>query len=57
MRIHGKSVYGLSLMVRFMELLYTEAKREKPDALINTSCCHPLLARFTDQARLPHGSL
>ena len=52
MRIHEKGVYGVSLMVRFMELIYTEAKREKPDALINTSCCHPLFARFTDQARL-----
>ena len=52
MRIHEKGVYGVSLMCRFMELIYTEAKRAKPDALINTSCCHPLFARFTDQARL-----
>lgn len=52
MRIHEKGVYGVSLMHRFMELIYTEAKRQKPDALINTSCCHPLFAQFTDQARL-----
>ena len=52
MRIHEKGVYGVSLMYRFMKLIYTEAKREKTDSLINTSCCHPLFARFTDQARL-----
>lgn len=52
MRIHEKGLYGISLMYRFMELIYSEAKRIKPDALINTSCCHPLFAAFTDQARL-----
>lgn len=52
MRIHEKGIYGLSLMQRFIELMYTEAKQAKPDALINTSCCHPLFAAWTDQARL-----
>ena len=52
MRIHEKGIYGLSLMQRFIELMYTEAKQAKPDALINTSCCHPLFAVWTDQARL-----
>ena len=52
MRIHEKEYYGVSLLYRFMELLYTEAKKVKPDALMNNSCCHPLLAAFTDQARL-----
>ncbi len=52
MRLHEKGVFGLSLMYKFMELLYTEAKLAKPDALLNTSCCHPLFAAFTDQARL-----
>ena len=52
MKIHEKGYYGVSLLYRFMELLYTEAKRVKPDVLMNNSCCHPLLAAFTDQARL-----
>lgn len=52
MRLHEKGVYGVALLLRFMELIYREAKRVKPDALINTSCCHPLFAAFTDQARL-----
>ena len=52
MRITEKGYYGVSLLYRFIELLYTEAKRIKPDALINNSCCHPLLAAFTDQSRL-----
>ena len=52
MRIHEKGYYGVSLLYRFMELLYTEAKKVKPDALMNNSCCHPLLAAFTDQSRL-----
>jgi hypothetical protein len=52
MRISEQGVYGIGLLHRLMELLYTEAKRVKPDALINTSCCHPLFAGCTDQARL-----
>ncbi|MBR7033825.1 MAG: hypothetical protein IKI03_09375 [Clostridia bacterium] len=52
MRIHEKGYYGVSLLYRFIELIFTEAKRVKPDALMNNSCCHPLLAAFTDQARL-----
>ena len=52
LRIHEKGVYGLSLLRCLMELLYSDAKRVKPDALINNSCCHPALAAFTDQARL-----
>lgn len=52
MIICEKGVYGIALLYRLMELLYTEAKRVKPDALINTSCCHPLFAAYTDQARL-----
>ena len=52
MRIHEKGYYGVSLLYRYIELIYTEAKRVKPDALMNNSCCHPLLAAFTDQARL-----
>lgn len=52
MRIYEKGIYGIALLNRFMELIYSEAKRVKPDALINTSCCHPFFAAYTDQARL-----
>lgn len=52
MRIHEKNVYGVALLRRFFELIYAEAKAVKPDALVNTSCCHPLFAALTDQARL-----
>ena len=52
MRIREKGVYGFGLLHSMMELLHDEAKKVKPDALINTSCCHPLFAALTDQARL-----
>ena len=52
MRIHEKNVYGIALLYRLIELLHDEAKAVKHDALINTSCCHPLFAALTDQARL-----
>ncbi len=52
MRIHEKGLYGISLLYRLIELLYTEAKRVKPDVLMNNTCCHPLFASLTDQSRL-----
>ena len=44
--------YGVELLYDLMELIYTEAKRHNPDALINHSACHPYFGHICDQARL-----
>lgn len=44
--------YGLELLYELMELIYTEAKKIKPQALINCSPCHPYFAHLCDQVRL-----
>jgi hypothetical protein len=44
--------WGLELMRRYLGILYNEAKRAKPDALIMTHTPHPYLADVTDMIRL-----
>ena len=50
--IHAKGIYGVELLKRLLQMLYTYAKEAKPEALINNSCCHPYFAEVTDQVRL-----
>ena len=47
----GKS-YGVELIRKWLELVYTSAKAAKSDALINASCAHPYTADVCDQIRL-----
>jgi hypothetical protein len=51
LRVHDHS-RGLELMQRYLGLIYSEAKRVKPDALIVTHAPHPYLAGVTDMIRL-----
>ncbi len=44
--------YGVELLYDYMEHIYTEAKKIKPYAIINSSACHPYFAHLVDQARL-----
>jgi hypothetical protein len=44
--------WGLELMRTYLKLLYAEAKRLKPDALIMTHTPHPYLADVVDMIRL-----
>lgn len=44
--------YGVELLKRLFQLIYTAAKEVKPDALINASPCHPYFAECCDQLRL-----
>lgn len=44
--------WGLELMRTYLEILYREAKRFKPDALIMTHTPHPCLADVVDMIRL-----
>lgn len=45
-------LWGLELMKRYLEIIYTEAKKVKPDALIMTHTPHPYLAGCVDMIRL-----
>ncbi len=51
LRLHG-DLWGLELMKRLLEIIYTEAKRTKPDALVITHTPHPYLADVLDMVRL-----
>lgn len=44
--------YGIELMHSMMEIIRNEAKKVKPDAIINCSTCHPYFAHICDQSRL-----
>jgi hypothetical protein len=46
------TAWGLELMRLYLGILYTEAKRIKPDALVITHTPNPLLAGVTDAIRL-----
>jgi hypothetical protein len=50
-RAHG-DIWGLELMKRYLEIVYDEAKRAKPDALVMTHTPHPYLADVVDMIRL-----
>lgn len=45
-------VWGLELMKRYLDILYSEAKLVKPDALIMAHTPHPYLADMVDMIRL-----
>lgn len=51
LRRHGYE-WGLELMKSYLGLIYSEAKRVKPDALVVTHTPHPYLADVTDMIRL-----
>ena len=44
--------YGIELMHSMMKLIRDEAKKVKPQAIINCSSCHPYFADICDQVRL-----
>lgn len=44
--------WGLELMRRYLEIIYTEAKATKPEALVVTHTPHPYLADVLDMVRL-----
>jgi len=48
---HGAE-WGLELMRRCLAIIYSEAKRTKPDALVMTHTPHPYLADVVDMIRL-----
>lgn len=52
LQTYEKGVYGIELLKRLISLVYTLTKSEKPEALINNSCCHPYFYEVTDQVRL-----
>lgn len=47
-----EEIWGLELMKRYLHILYDEAKRAKPDALVMTHTPHPYLADVLDMVRL-----
>jgi hypothetical protein len=49
--VHGDR-WGLELMKVYLEIIYSEAKKVKPDALIITHAPHPYLADVMDMVRL-----
>jgi len=49
--LHGK-LWGVELLKRLMSIIYDEAKRTKPDALIITHTANPYFAETTDMLRL-----
>ncbi len=49
--LHGDA-WGLELMKRYLAVVYDEARRAKPDALIMTHTPHPYLADVLDMIRL-----
>ncbi len=51
LNLHG-DVWGLELMRLYLTILYSEAKRVKPDALIMTHTPHPYLEDVVDMIRL-----
>jgi hypothetical protein len=51
LHIH-EEVWGLELMRRYLSILYSEAKKVKPDALIMSHTPHPYLANVVDMIRL-----
>lgn len=52
LHLHDESVWGLSLMHRYLYILHSEAKKWKPDALIMSHTPHPHLADVLDMIRL-----
>ncbi|WP_110886362.1 hypothetical protein [Deinococcus yavapaiensis] len=48
---HGDA-WGIHLLHRLLEILYTEAKACKPDALVMTHTPHPVFSNVTDMIRL-----
>jgi hypothetical protein len=51
LQIH-KDIWGLELMKLYLSIIYSEAKKTKPDALIMTHTPHPYLGDVLDMIRL-----
>ncbi len=47
-----QEIWGIELMKLYLSILYSEAKKVKPDALIMTHTPHPYLADVVDMIRL-----
>ncbi len=47
-----ENVWGLELMKRYLSIIYSEAKRVKPDALVMSHTPHPYLSDVLDMIRL-----
>lgn len=47
-----KPIYGIEMLKLYFKIVYETAKSVKPDAIINSSCCHPYFSDVIDQARL-----
>ena len=52
LRQYDGRIWGLELMRRYLEILHSEAKAAKPDALLMTHTPHPYLADVVDMIRL-----
>jgi hypothetical protein len=50
-RLYG-DIWGLELMKRYLFIIYDEAKKTKPDALVMSHTPHPYLADVLDMIRL-----
>lgn len=50
-RLHG-DLWGLELMKRYLQIVHSEAKQVKPDALVITHTPHPYLSDVVDMVRL-----
>ncbi|MBO5667946.1 MAG: hypothetical protein J6S43_02350 [Lentisphaeria bacterium] len=48
---HG-SIWGLELQKRYLQIVYSEAKKAKPDVCISTFTANPYLDEFSDMLRL-----
>jgi hypothetical protein len=49
---HEEGTWGIALLHRLLEVVYTAAKQAKPDALVITHTPHPAFADVTDMIRL-----
>jgi hypothetical protein len=51
LKAHG-DLWGLEMMRRYLEIIYSEAKATKPDALVMSHTPHPYLSDVLDMIRL-----
>jgi hypothetical protein len=51
LRVHG-DLWGAELLHALIELVVSESRRVKPDALVMTHCCNPYFADVTPMLRL-----
>lgn len=51
-KTYKSGIYGVEFVKEWLTLVYENAKKIKPDALINASCAHPYMAEVIDQMRI-----